>query len=258
METKKSPPSLHLAPPRRLLKARPRGGLLPIPKLLEHLLHPIHLIGSEPRVTTLTSISHHADSGTEKYHSPSITTIVHEIPHRILSGTARTTVLPRRTPTCRRTLLRRICNEIPRIAQRARPILEGMQQAEPMPDLVNGRQTLVVPVHAATRHRARQDVAPIGRIVRRRELHRRAGRAGEVGDVGGEGAVAKELLAGVRDGAGAARAAVGRAQVRLEVDVQVGVAALAEGGLHARVVGVGRPEVIRRPGGALQHEGDGG
>lgn len=132
-----------------------------------------------------------------------------------------------------------------------------MQQTEPMAHLVHGRQAFVVPVHAAGRHRAGEDVAPVGRVVGLGELDGRAGRARPVRDVGGEGAVAEELLAGVGDAAGAAGAGVAGGQVRLEVDVQVGVAALAEGRLHAGIVGVGRPPVTHRPRRALEHEGDG-
>ena len=108
-----------------------------------------------------------------------------------------------------------------------------MQQAEPMPDLVHGRQALVVSIHAAARHRAGEDIATVGCIVRRGELDRRTGRTGEVGDIGREGAIAEELLARIWHGAGAAGAAVRRAQVRLEVHIQVGVAALTKTGLHA-------------------------
>lgn len=126
-----------------------------------------------------------------------------------------------------------------------------------MAHLVHGRQAFVVPVHAAGRHRAGEDVAPVGRVVGLGELDGRAGRARPVRDVGGEGAVAEELLAGVGDAAGAAGAGVAGGQVRLEVDVQVGVAALAEGRLHAGIVGVGRPPVVHRPRRALEHEGDG-
>jgi len=126
-----------------------------------------------------------------------------------------------------------------------------------MADLVHGRQAFVVAVHAAARHRAGKHVAPVGRVVGLGELDGRAGRARQVRDVGGEGAVAEELLAGVGDTAGAAGAGVAGRQVRLEVDVQVGVAALAERRLHAGVVGIGRPPVVHRPRRALQHEGDG-
>ena len=44
----------------------PRDSLLPIPELLEHILHTIHLIGGEARVTTTAAISHDPETQISK------------------------------------------------------------------------------------------------------------------------------------------------------------------------------------------------
>ena len=125
-----------------------------------------------------------------------------------------------------------------------------MQQAEPMPDLMHGRLALIVPLQrdGAVRHAAREDVAPVGGVVGGRVLVRLAV-AGGVRDCGGEGAVAEE--------GGGGAVGVGRGgEVGLEVEVQVGVGAAAEGLLHGGAVGVGGPFVADGVGCAVEVEGD--
>lgn len=105
-----------------------------------------------------------------------------------------------------------------------------MQQPEPMPDLVHRRHALRVAEDVAAGQTARQDVAAVLDVVL---LGRRGRHPG-----GRQRAVAEQ------DGARDAGDGRGRGQVRLQVDVQIGIGALAEGALHARVVGVRRPAVV--------------
>ena len=100
-----------------------------------------------------------------------------------------------------------------------------------MPDLVHGRFALVVPVHGALGHGARQDVAAVAGVVARRELDGRMA----VSHVRGQGAEAEE---------GGARRRARRGEVGLEVDVQCVVGALTQSALHAGVVGTGGPRVV--------------
>lgn len=76
----------------------------------------------------------------------------------------------------------------------------------------------------------------------------RAG-GGRVGDRLGEGAVPEE-------GGGHRPRRGGRREVGLEIDVEGGVVAFAQGGLHAFIVRVGGPEVVDGVGVGLGAEGD--
>ncbi len=118
-----------------------------------------------------------------------------------------------------------------------------------MPDLMHGRLALIVADDRAgrVRHAPREDVAAVGGVVGGGELVDLA--VVGVGDVGGEGAVAEE------GGAGAVGVRVG-GQVGLEVEVQVGVGAAAEGLFHRGAVGVGGPVVADGVGGRVEVEGD--
>ena len=119
-------------------------------------------------------------------------------------------------------LLRRVVHVVALIGRIAGLVLEGMQQAEPVPDFVHRRFALLVPFEAVVRHRGREHVAPVVDVGARRlrELLALAvrgailGRAGggRVGDGVGQGAVPQQ---GRGDGAGGC----GRREVGLEVDV---------------------------------------
>lgn len=169
-------------------------------------------------------------------------------------------ILHRRTPIGGDALLRRIVHEIARIARRAGVALEGVQQPEPVPDFVHGRLAHLVAFQAAAGHAAREDVAPVedvrGSGVRRGlavavgEFLVRGAGGGRVGDGLGEGAVAEEL------GGLGARGGDAGGEVGLEVDVEGGVGAAAEGGLHGAVLDVGCPGVVDGVAGGVQHEGD--
>ena len=123
-----------------------------------------------------------------------------------------------------------------------------MQQAEPVPDLVHSRLALVVAVNVTVRHAAGEDIAAVGAVVGGGELDHFAGVTGLIGDVGGQGTVPKQL------GVGGCRH---RREVGLEVDVECGVIALAEGSLHGGVGGVRRPRIVDRVGDVTEREGDG-
>lgn len=193
----------------------------------------------------------------------SITAIIHKIMDRIIARAPRAAILDialqTRASIRADALLRRIVHVIARVRRVAALVLEGMQQAEPMPDLVHGRLALLVGFQAAVGHRGREHVAavvdvggrteglfgalPVGGLVRGRAVGR------DVGDALGQGAVAEQGR-----GLGARRR--GRGEVALEVDVQGVVAAAAEGRLHALVVVVGRPLVFDGVGVGHGAEGD--
>ena len=90
------------------------------------------------------------------------------------------------------------------------------------------------------RHTARQHIAPVRRIVHRRVLDRRA-RGPRVRHVRRQRAVAQQ---GGRGGVGVGWAR----EVGLEIDVEGGVGAAAEGLLHGGGGGVGGPGVVDGPG----------
>lgn len=169
--------------------------------------------------------------------------------YRVQPRRIRTAVLARRTPARAHALLRRVVAIVARVRGAARVVLEGVQQAEPMADLVHGRLALVVADDRGrgVGHAAGEDVAAVGGVVDGGELVRVA--VVGVRDVGGEGAVAEE------GGAGAVGVGV-RGQVRLEVEVQVGVGASAQGLFHRRAVGVGGPVVADAVRGRVEVEGD--
>ena len=111
-----------------------------------------------------------------------------------------------------------------------------------MADLVHGRQAQAVPVHVAAGESAGEHVAAVLEVVL-------AGRGGR--DPGrGQRAVAEQ------QGAGRVGRRRRRREVRLQVDVQVGVGAVAEGAFHAAVVGVRRPAVVGREVHAAEAEED--
>ena len=116
-----------------------------------------------------------------------------------------------------------------------------------MPDLVHGRLAHVVAIERATGHRARMHVAPVHDVIGSRVLARRAAGAWDVGHTGGQSAVAEQLgrLAGSEVAEGC-----------LEVDVQSGVIAFAEGGFHVRISAVFGPGVVDRGCGPEEAEVD--
>ena len=118
-----------------------------------------------------------------------------------------------------------------------------------MPDLVHGRLPLIVPLHGerSPLRGASQHAASVLSVVDGGVLVGFA--AGGVGDVCGEGAVAEQ-------GGGGAVGVRWGGQVRLQVDVQGGVGAAAEGGFHGGAVGVRGPAVLDGVGTAGEGEGD--
>ena len=136
---------------------------------------------------------------------------------------------------------------------RGNDYLKSMQQTEPMPHLMHGRLAQIISVGRERRpgHAARQNVAAIGGVVRRRVLDRRPAVVALVGDGGGEGAVAQE-------GGGGGVGVGGGGEVGLEVEVQGLVVAAAQGLLHGGGVCVGGPGVVDGPGGGDGGEGDAG
>ena len=104
-----------------------------------------------------------------------------------------------------------------------------MEQSEPMPNLMRRRPALVIIRHVAPRQAPRQDIAPI--LLEGRAPPRR---------IGGEVADAEEAVAEVGE----------------EVDVQVGVVALAQGRFHGGVVVARGPVVVDGEVGGDEFEGD--
>lgn len=139
----------------------------------------------------------------------------------------RTAILARRTPTRRRLLQRRITHAIP--APTARLPLKHMEQAEPMPNLMRRAAPLIVVRRRPAGHGLREDVAAVLVVG-----------AAARGSVGGEVADAEQAAAEVRE----------------EVDVQVGVGAFAEGGFHGAVVVARGPLVVGSEVGGDEGEGD--
>lgn len=107
--------------------------------------------------------------------------------------------------------------------------LKHMKQPEPMPNLMRRRPALVIIRHVAPRQAPRQDIAPI--LLEGRAAPR---------CVGGEVADAEEAVAEVGE----------------EVDVQVGVVALAQGRFHGGVVVARGPVVVDGEVGGDEFEGD--
>lgn len=70
-------------------------------------------------------------------------------------------VLAHGTPDRLGGFLLRIVDVVPGIGRGARLALEGVQEAEPVPDLVNGRAAQVVAVKGAAWHAARENVAAV-------------------------------------------------------------------------------------------------
>ena len=160
--------------------------------------------------------------------------------HRIQPRNLRTAILRRadRTPIGAGALLGGIGNEI--AGALAAITLKDMQQPEPVARLVHRRLALVVLGHGAVGHRAGLDVAPVVDVDGRRDGPAAAAAAAD----------ARRQRALPQD---AAR------QVRLEVDVQGRVGALAQRLLHREVVGVGgaeRPSVVDGPGQVGERELD--
>lgn len=192
---------------------------------------------------------------------PKIITIIHKIMNRIPPARHRaqpTTILETRTTLRAQALLVGIINKIPRIAHAAGVSLEGMQEPHPMPDLVHGRAPEIVALGAEilgglAGEGAGEDVAAVGAVDGGGEGDGGAGGAGGVGvgDGGGEGAVAEE------GGAGGVWGGRGRAEVGLEVEVEGGIGALAEGCFHRGGGGaVEGPGVVDGVGGGVAEEGD--
>ncbi len=135
-----------------------------------------------------------------------------------------------------------------------------MQQAKPVSDLMHGRLAHLIALQPTAGHAARKDVAPVedvralgeglGLAVPVGEFRVAGAGRGRVGDGLGEGAVAEEL-GGLGAGGGDAGGEVG-----LEVDVEGGVGAAAEGGLHGAVLDVGGPAVVDGVAVGVQQEGD--
>ena len=183
--------------------------------------------------------------------------------HRVRTGAIRTAVLrvalQGGAAIGTGALLRRIINEVARVARITALAHEGVQQPEPVADFVHGRFALLVAVEPVVGHRGGEHVAAIvavGTLRLGELLARAAGGAvlrwagsGRVGDVRGQGAVAEE-----GGGHGARRRR--RGEVGLEVDIQSGVVALAEGGFHGLIVQVGCPCVVDGVGVRLDSEGD--
>ena len=157
-----------------------------------------------------------------------ISRVIHRIVNRVRARVIRTAILDRRrrTSICADALRRGIVNKV--TIAIARVALKGVQQTQPMPRLMRRRHALIIPIDRALGHRARIDIAAISHI------------AGRVGDVGGQRA-------------GAEDAAI---QVRLEVDVERIVGALAQRILHVRVVrpGAHGPGVVGGEVGAFEVE----
>ena len=165
---------------------------------------------------------------------------------------AQTAILASGTPIRTRALLRSIGDEVARAARIARVALKGMIKPEPMADLMHRRLSLVIPILGPIRHRACQNVAPVRCVLVGRVSDGRATAAGLVGDGFGQGAVAQDS-----GGGGVGQGACGDGGKRgLEVDVQGGVGAAVEGGLHVGVGRVGSPSVVDGEGVGLDVEGD--
>lgn len=150
------------------------------------------------------------------------------------SPTPSTRVLPRvrRAPVGALALGGGVGDEIPGAGTRVP--LERVQEAEPVARLVHGRLAHVVAGDGAAGGGAGGDVAAVNGV---------GGGLRGVAHVGGEGALAE----------GAA------GHVALEVEVEGGVGALAEGLLHGEVVswgGAHGPGVVGGEVGALEGEGD--
>lgn len=124
-----------------------------------------------------------------------------------------------------------------------------------MADLVHRRLAHLVPLDPTLRHRTEQHVAAVlgvgrGRVRDRGRAGGGAGGTGGLVDDGlGEGAVAEEGLAGGGGGRGGG-------EVALEVDVEGGVAAFAEGGFHGRRARIRGPGVVDGVAGFLHVERD--
>ena len=145
-----------------------------------------------------------------------------------------------------RHLLRRIRDIVPIIIRRACIILERMQQAVPVPDLMYGRAAgVVLSEGAAVRHRAAENVATVE--------HVDEGRRGRSDAAFGQTTVAQQHAAD-----GHARCAGGGLELGLEVNVQGGVGAVAEGGFHGEVVTVGGPGGVHGARVAFEGVSDGG
>ena len=183
--------------------------------------------------------------------------------HRVRTGAIRTAVLrvafQRRAPIGTGALLRRIIDEVARVARIAALTHEGVQQTEPVADFVHSRFALLVAVESVIGHRGGKHIAAIvdvGALRLGEFLALAAGGAvlrwaggGRICNVRGQGAVAEE-------GRGHGARGRGRGEIGLEVDVQGGVITLAEGGFHGLVVQVGCPRVVDGVGVGLRAEGD--
>jgi len=210
---------------RKPLNANLTSPLLPLPIHSPHTRHPRLLQCRKHGITRIGAI-------------------IHIIVHRIQPGNPRTAILGRagRTPIGAGALLRRIGDEVALAI--AAVALEDVQQPEPVARLVHRRLALVVPRHGPVGHRAGLDVAPVVGVDGRRD-----GPPAAAADADAD-ADARWQRALPQD---AAR------QVRLEVDVQGRVGALAQRLFHREVVGVGGakgPCVVDCPGQVGERESD--
>ena len=183
--------------------------------------------------------------------------------HRVRTGAIRTAVLrkalQRRAPIGTGALLRRIIDEVARVARIAALAHEGVQQTEPVADFVHRRLALLVAVEPVVGHRGGEHVAAVvdvGALCLVEFLALAASGAvlrwaggGRVGDVRGQGAVAEQ-------GGGHGTRGRGCGEIGLEVDVQGGVITLAECGFHGLVLHVGCPRVVDGVRVGLRAEGD--
>lgn len=160
-----------------------------------------------------------------------IKAIIHIIRNRIIPLAVRATVLPHRASERRHALNRRVKDIIP--LSLAALVLENVEDAEPVPHLVDGSQAEVVVDGVAARQGAREVDAAVAL----------------------DDCLVQCLL---REVAVAQQAA---AEVGEEVQVQRVVAALAQGGLHlglgdGPLEAAGRPRVVDGEGGAEVLERD--
>lgn len=160
-------------------------------------------------------------------HSPAVKGVIHVVIDTIQPSRVRTTVLTGGASRGRCALKRSIGNGVS--GARAGRALENMEETEPMADLMGCRATLVVIGGCTSGNRLGKDVAAVLFI----------------------GGAPWRCVC--REVANPEEAAT---EVGQEVDVEVGVGALAQGGLHLRVVITGGPVVVHGEVGANEREGD--
>ena len=155
--------------------------------------------------------------------------------NRILARSSRARIFPRILGTAigTLTLTGRVIDKVS-LAATTIPF-KCMQQTQPMPRLMHRRLAHVVTVDRTPWYRASGDVAPISHV------HRGGG---VTADIGGEGALAKYTTS----------------EVRLKVQIQIGIRAFAQRLLHGEVKTVGAadgPGVVSSKIRTLEREEDG-